>query len=290
MAFRSMGPKPFPGSQSYQAPIARTMSAPQPNKPLTLPAGVVHRQFNSPLNLYSTEAVAETLNKQAQVLSNGAVGIDFRYLAAPNLAKSEVLKMLEAEEQTWQGPGLKRVAWPPPPENQVITAQAEEPTNYQAPIQNGTGQRPWENGLSNNYHHSEEQPHYQQPVKPVYAPRPVLSPPPPPPPSTVTLRTQPPISQPSPPVFISQPAVKRQEPIRMRGDQKWPPAQYKEAKEAEKQAAEEAAARARAAGKPRRVNKDYSSFFAQNALLPTYPGYKAPPGTQHYEEVGTSNL
>lgn len=42
--------------------------------------------------------------------------------------------------------------------------------------------------------------------------------------------------------------------------------------------------------RPRKVKKDYSAFFAQNALNSTYPGYRAPPGTQHYVEEGTSNL
>ncbi|KAG8232704.1 hypothetical protein J437_LFUL014722 [Ladona fulva] len=272
--------------------------------------------------------------------------IDFRYLAAPNLAKSEVLKMLEAEEQTRQGPGerrgvlgrwgpsgagpprppsttrapspgrrlmpgkiewppkashivqapkfftsnqgLKRVAWPPPPENKVNDVVEEAPATYQAPLYNGTTQKPWENGYSNNQHREVNPPKHHQPVRQqVY--KPVASPPPPPP-STVVLRTEPPISQEQAPVYFSQPAVKRQDPIKMRGDQKWPPEHYKQAKEAEMIAAEQAKARARAAGKPRRVNRDYTAFFAQNALNPTYPGYKAPPGTQHYEEEGTSNL
>nr|CAD7593024.1 unnamed protein product [Timema genevievae] len=36
---------------------------------------LVSRQFNSPIKLYSQENVAETLNKQAQILANGALGI-----------------------------------------------------------------------------------------------------------------------------------------------------------------------------------------------------------------------
>ncbi|KAG8232705.1 hypothetical protein J437_LFUL014723 [Ladona fulva] len=65
------GPQPFPGRHGYQNPMKPVAS---PQKAMTLPPGIVHRQFNSPLPLYSTEAVAETLNKQAHVLSNGAVG------------------------------------------------------------------------------------------------------------------------------------------------------------------------------------------------------------------------
>lgn len=35
---------------------------------------LVNKQFNSPINLYSPQAIQETLDRQAQVLSNGAVG------------------------------------------------------------------------------------------------------------------------------------------------------------------------------------------------------------------------
>ncbi|KAH0554884.1 hypothetical protein KQX54_013629 [Cotesia glomerata] len=59
----------------------------------------VNKQFNSPINLYSPQAIQETLEKQTRLLSNGAVGIDFNQLAKPaNLQNSAVLKMLEEEE------------------------------------------------------------------------------------------------------------------------------------------------------------------------------------------------
>lgn len=34
----------------------------------------VNKQFNSPINLYSPQAIQESLEKQTQVLSNGAIG------------------------------------------------------------------------------------------------------------------------------------------------------------------------------------------------------------------------
>lgn len=34
----------------------------------------VHNQYNSPLDLYSAQEVAETLHRHTRVLSNGAVG------------------------------------------------------------------------------------------------------------------------------------------------------------------------------------------------------------------------
>lgn len=116
------------------------------------------------------------------------------------------------------------------------------------------------------------------------SPSPVL-----PPPSTITLRQSAPTRQIPPPVFQSQPATASMKGgARSRGDQKWPPENVKQ-----QTAAENEARMALAKGpavRPRLVRKDYSSFFAQHALNSTYPGYKAPPGTQHYIEEGISNL
>ena len=35
---------------------------------------LVNKQFNSPINMYSPQSIQETLERQSQVLSNGAVG------------------------------------------------------------------------------------------------------------------------------------------------------------------------------------------------------------------------
>ncbi|XP_044757692.1 PDZ and LIM domain protein Zasp-like isoform X2 [Coccinella septempunctata] len=104
-----------------------------------------------------------------------------------------------------------------------------------------------------------------------------------PPPTTITLRPQAPVSQASPPVFTSQPATATLKGGKcLRGDMKWPPESVK------KQAEEENRLRMELARgpvcRPRKVNKDYSGFFAQHALNSTYPGYKPPPGTQYYGE------
>lgn len=137
---------------------------------------------------------------------------------------------------------------------------------------------------------------------------PVGKPPTPPPPTLITLRATPPIRQvffppnfkkpkkksnlvyqePAP-VFESQPAaIHDQGGVRMRGDEKWPPAPVKQ--QAEVENAERIAVARGPAMRPRRVKRDYSTFFAQNALNSSYPGYRAPPGTQHYIEDGTSQL
>lgn len=109
-----------------------------------------------------------------------------------------------------------------------------------------------------------------------------------PPKTTVILRPSPPVSQAPAPVYQAQPvAASVQGGARMRGDQKWPPESVKQQTAAENEA--RIALAKGPACRPRKVQKDYRPFFAQHALNSTYPGYKAPPGTQHYTE-GTSDF
>jgi len=65
----------------------------------------------------------------------------------------------------------------------------------------------------------------------------------------------------------------------MRGDLKWPPPEYKEAAARENEERRKIAQGP--ACRPRKVHRDYTSFFARNALNSYYPAYKVPPGTQH---------
>ncbi|XP_030570567.1 mediator of RNA polymerase II transcription subunit 15 isoform X6 [Drosophila novamexicana] len=99
-------------------------------------------------------------------------------------------------------------------------------------------------------------------------------------PGIITLRKEAPVSQKPAPVYTSQPAaVSYQGGSKLRGDLKWPPPEYKEAA-----ARENEERRLLALGpvcRPRRVNRDYTSFFAKHQLNNGYPSYKVPPGTQH---------
>ncbi|XP_012175248.1 uncharacterized protein LOC126913791 isoform X7 [Bombus affinis] len=217
----------------------------------------VNKQFNSPINLYSPQAIQETLDRQTQVLANGAVGIDFNQLAKPaNLQNSAVLRMLEEEEARQRGgqPRLKRVAWPPPPEDQDLDFVEQGPVQAKQHPQDYSSPR----------------------LAQTHAPAVFEAPP-----STITLRPEPPISQAPAPVYQAQPAATKA-PVsgNMRGDLKWPPASVRAQTEAENRARMELAKGP--AVRPRRVHKDYSGFFAQHALNSTYPGYRAPPGTQYF--------
>uniref|UniRef100_A0A0C9RQC6 Zasp52_5 protein n=1 Tax=Fopius arisanus TaxID=64838 RepID=A0A0C9RQC6_9HYME len=215
---------------------------------------LVNKQFNSPINLYSPQAVQETLERQTKILANGAIGIDFNQLAKPaNLQNSAVLKMLEEEEARKRNggqPGLKRVTWPPPAGDDEIDFIE------QSPVQ------------AKKSDSIEATPRHPAPISQ-------------PPPSIITLRPELPISQVPAPVYQAQPAA-TMAPIsgNMRGDMKWPPASVKAQTEAENRARVELAKGP--IFRPRRVNKDYSGFFAQHALNSTYPGYRAPPGTQYF--------
>lgn len=228
---------------------------------------LVNKQFNSPINLYSPQAIQETLDRQTQVLANGAVGIDFNQLAKPaNLQNSAVLRMLEEEEARQRGgqPNLKRVTWPPPPEDQDFDFVEQGPVQAKQHPQD-----PYDR--TSQRQQQSYQPSYQPSTPAAFEA----------PPSTIVLRPEPPISQMPAPVYQAQPAATKA-PVsgNMRGDMKWPPAAVKAQVEAENRARMELAKGP--AFRPRRVHKDYTGFFAQHALTNTYPGYRAPPGTQYF--------
>ncbi|XP_050336059.1 uncharacterized protein LOC126762980 isoform X4 [Bactrocera neohumeralis] len=99
-------------------------------------------------------------------------------------------------------------------------------------------------------------------------------------PGIITLRKEAPVTQKPAPVYNAQPAtVSFQGGSNMRGDLKWPPPEYKEAAIRENEERRQLALGP--VCRPRKVNRDYTTFFAKNALNSYYPSYKTPPGTQH---------
>ncbi|XP_049314346.1 uncharacterized protein LOC105231469 isoform X2 [Bactrocera dorsalis] len=99
-------------------------------------------------------------------------------------------------------------------------------------------------------------------------------------PGIITLRKEAPVTQKPAPVYNAQPAaVSFQGGSNMRGDLKWPPPEYKEAAIRENEERRQLALGP--VCRPRKVNRDYTTFFAKNALNSYYPSYKIPPGTQH---------
>jgi hypothetical protein len=257
---------------------------------------IVHKQFNSPIALYSDTNVKETLDRELKQLGNGAIGIDFDDPSTTrpgSLAKSAVLAALEEEERIKAGskPGLKRVAWPPPAESALFASEPvdyhQEPPQQTQPQYQAISQQQQSQPVQNQQAHivsqtstpqyqpiydppQPQQQCYQQPLQQHHQ-QPFMG---------NALRKEAPISQKPAPVYQSQPvAASFQGGTHHRGDLKWPPNEYKMQAEVENEQRRKLALGP--AFRPKRVNKDYTGFFAQNALSNTYPGYRVPPGTLH---------
>ncbi|KAK4881877.1 hypothetical protein RN001_005196 [Aquatica leii] len=141
---------------------------------------LVNKQFNSPINLYSENNIREVLDRESQMLSNGAVGINFHNPMSNkpgNLQNSAVLRFLEEEESQKRGgsPNLKRVAWPPPPEAEghleelpiqnIGTPQITSPglPNNQVPSANYQQTSPIQQGIQSNYQQRPDPSNYYHP-------------------------------------------------------------------------------------------------------------------------------
>lgn len=84
------------GHNSMPKPFGDT-GAGSPNRNISGPK-LVHKQFNSPINLYSEKSLEETLNAHSQVLATGATGINFMKPDVPVNKDSAVFKMIQEEE------------------------------------------------------------------------------------------------------------------------------------------------------------------------------------------------
>jgi len=62
----------FPGKKFSPIPLSGAAA-----KEGKVPA-IVNAQFNSPVNIYSEESIAETLSSQTEVLASGVLGVDFK--------------------------------------------------------------------------------------------------------------------------------------------------------------------------------------------------------------------
>jgi PDZ and LIM domain protein 5/6/7 len=62
---------------------------------------LVHKQYNSPAALYSYQNIADTLSKQAEVLTGGVKGVNFMKTDPPVNKESAVYKMVKEEEHCY---------------------------------------------------------------------------------------------------------------------------------------------------------------------------------------------
>jgi hypothetical protein len=182
---------------------------------------------------------------------------------APQQTYQPPQQTYQPPQQTYQPP---QQTYQPPQQYQAPPAQAYQPVPQQYQPQNKIFNQQASSVAATN------QVAYQPQGRPIE-----------PPPSTITLRSQAPVSQAPPPVVTSQPATATLKGGKnLRGDMKWPPETVKRQFEEENRQRLELAKGP--ACRPRLVRKDYGPFFAQHALNASYPGYKAPPGTQFYEQ------
>ncbi|KAG5678356.1 hypothetical protein PVAND_008038 [Polypedilum vanderplanki] len=72
----------------------------------------------------------------------------------------------------------------------------------------------------------------------------------------------------------------------MRGDLKWPPEHTRQQMLEELEEQKEIAAGPKF--KPKKVKKDYTSFFDQHKLNASFPGYKPAPNTQFFRTANSN--
>ncbi|XP_032590306.1 rho GTPase-activating protein 17 isoform X18 [Drosophila grimshawi] len=226
------------------------------------------------------------------------IEIDDQITKPLNLANSAVLRAVEEEEQQVKC-GYKRVAWPPASEERIVREFTPQPqmqspapgtggyypqsaaTAPTAPVpshqpSNAAAPQPQQQPQQQQQLHQQQQqqlPYSQDQTDQQQGYRGAS-------PGIITLRKEAPVSQTPQPVYTSQPAaVSYQGGSKLRGDLKWPPPEYKEA--AVKENEERRLLALGPVCRPRRVNRDYTTFFARHQLNNGYPSYKVPPGTQH---------
>ncbi|XP_052119816.1 hepatocyte growth factor-regulated tyrosine kinase substrate-like isoform X3 [Frankliniella occidentalis] len=217
-----------------------------------------------------------------------------RRTVVPQEARVRTLPPLPASNT-----GLKKVTWPPPPED-IADGEQEPVYAQEAPAVNGFvspvpqyAQQVSRPGRSPLQQQPPQQPQQLPQTPPAHrrsGSRDRRSPAWTPPPTFITLRQSPPIHQEPAPVVVSQPATAiMQGGVRARGDAKWPPQEYKS--RADEENAQRLALAKGPVCRPRLPKRDYTSFFDQNRVNAMYPGYRAPPGTQHYvDETGVSEF
>ncbi|RZF39745.1 hypothetical protein LSTR_LSTR003406, partial [Laodelphax striatellus] len=107
-----------PHLPSKVAPVTKTSLAAKPQPPSNIGSAhnlsprpfnqvngepvksIVNKQYNSPVNIYSEETIAETLSAQAEVLAGGVLGVNFKKNERGyDAEKSEVYKMLQEAER-----------------------------------------------------------------------------------------------------------------------------------------------------------------------------------------------
>uniref|UniRef100_T1PDJ1 Topoisomerase 2-associated protein PAT1 n=1 Tax=Musca domestica TaxID=7370 RepID=T1PDJ1_MUSDO len=266
--------------QQYQQQQPKQYS-PQPQYQGQGPVGNQYNQYQQP-------------QQPQQPYQQPTTWVQEQHLPQPYKPPTQQAQYQQPQQQQQQQPQYQASSYQPTPQYQASSYQPQQaPLNnqYQTPYQNQYVSQPNQQQFNSYSQPQQQQQPPQQNVQNVSHGSDQLdnlkqhdqrgaSP------GIITLRKEAPISQAPAPVYTSQPAAVSFQGdddlsggSKLRGDLKWPPPEYKEAA-----ARENEERRQLALGpvcRPRKVNRDYSSFFAKNALSHHYPSYKVPPGTQH---------
>ncbi|GFQ98232.1 PDZ domain-containing protein [Trichonephila clavata] len=116
----------FAQFQGKTSALREDLLSPRKGKEPPVVKAVVHNPYNSPLSLYSTENIAETLAKQTEVLTEGQISGDEEGPESLSFKqKSAVFQLLEEQAKQDSGPYVKsaqntqvrkpKTAPPPPP-------------------------------------------------------------------------------------------------------------------------------------------------------------------------------
>lgn len=96
---------------------------------------VVHKQYNSPANIYSMDNIAETLSAQTEVLASGAKGINFLKDEQPINKESAVYRMVMEEKTGKESPVHERLTSLKHVEAPVTKPPSEKPAEQLNPNQ-----------------------------------------------------------------------------------------------------------------------------------------------------------
>lgn len=114
--------------QDYNPIGVKHNVTPKPFSPDTLPA-VMHKQYNSPANLYSMESIAEAISAHTEVLAGGAKGINFMKQDKPINTDSAVYQLVHQDDVVPKdgpvnAPMMRNAVYPTTP---PVTKHVESP-------------------------------------------------------------------------------------------------------------------------------------------------------------------
>ncbi|KAG8187776.1 hypothetical protein JTE90_018775 [Oedothorax gibbosus] len=137
--------------QQESAPIGSKHNvAPRPFAPLGGGKALVNNQYNTPAPLYSMNNIADTLTAHTEVLSSGAMGINFMKEPQPVNKDSAVYRMIMEEKEGGGSASLNHVDQQQPYRKDSPMSQAQPVTQHvMAPITKPASEIPQRPGAPN---------------------------------------------------------------------------------------------------------------------------------------------